>query len=104
MKKAMADKKANVSVADAALKKPENQGLHKSWVDKMNSSKGIVGERMNHGFWRSMGEAVGVEAAAQIDPRNEKGLRNESLRQQADEARGTGTDYSKQQIKGYLDI
>lgn len=103
-KKAMADKRAGVSVADDALKNPANRGLHKGWVDKMNSSKGIVGERMNHGFFKSMGEAIGIEAAAQIDPRNEKGLRNESLRQQADEARATGTDYSKHQIKGYLDI
>ncbi|MFI6101980.1 hypothetical protein ACIA8G_41060 [Lentzea sp. NPDC051213] len=104
MKKAMADKKANVSVADDLLKKKENQGLFKSWVAKKDGSQGIVGERMNQGFWRSMGEAVGVEASAQLDGRNEKGLRNTSLQQQADEARETGTDYSKHQIKGYLDI
>ncbi|PWK91094.1 hypothetical protein C8D88_1011125 [Lentzea atacamensis] len=104
MKKAMADKKANVSVADDAVKNLGKRDLHKGWVDKMNSSKGIVGERVNQGFWRSMGEAVGIEAAAQLDGRNEKGLRNTSLQQQANEARDTGTDYSKQQIKGYLDI
>lgn len=103
-KKAMADKKAGVSTADGAVAGLGKRDLHKGWVDKMNSSKGIVGERVNQGFWRSMGEAVGVEAAAQLDGRNEKGLRNTSLQQQANEARETGTDYSKQQIKGYLDI
>lgn len=103
-KKAMADKKAGVSAADDALKLAENQGLHKGWVHKMNSSKGIVGERMNQGFSRSMGEAIGIEAGAQIDHKNEKGLRNASLQEQAAEARGSGTDYSKQQIKGFLDI
>ncbi|ANZ36755.1 hypothetical protein BBK82_12435 [Lentzea guizhouensis] len=103
-KKAMADKKAGVSVADKAVSQLSRRDLHRGWVDKMNSSKGIVGERMNQGFWRSMGEAVGIEAAAQFDGRNEKGLRNTSLQQQAAEARETGTDYSKQQIKGYLDI
>lgn len=104
MKKALADKKANVAVADARRSLPENQGLLKSWVDKKDGSKGIVGERMNQGFWRSTGEAVGLEASAQVDPQNEKGLRNESLREQAGAARGTGTDHSKHQIKGYLDI
>jgi phage-related protein len=104
MKKAMADKKANVAEADRRRALPENKGLLKSWADKKDGSRGIVGERMNQGFWKSMGEAVGLEAAAQVDPQNEKGLRNQSLREQAAAARETGTDYSKHQIKGYLDI
>ncbi|RDI20859.1 hypothetical protein [Lentzea flaviverrucosa] len=104
MKKAMADKRANVVDADRRRALPENKGLFKGWVDKKDGSQGIVGERMNQGFWRSMGEAVGIEAAAQVDGRNEKGLRNETLRQQSAEAGETGTDYSKHQIKGYLDI
>lgn len=40
----------------------------------------MVGERTKNGFMKSMGDAIG------------------------NEARETGTDYSKQQIKGYLDI
>ncbi|MCR3747454.1 WXG100 family type VII secretion target [Lentzea californiensis] len=104
MKKAMADKKANVADADRRRALPENKGLFKSWVDKKDGSQGIVGERMNQGFWKSMGEAVGLEASAQIDPQNEKGLRNKSLQEQAAAAGETGPDYSKHQIKGYLDI
>lgn len=103
-KKAMADRKAGVEVADKALVGLPKTALHKQWGDKLNSSKGEAGERLNKGFWRSMGDAAANEAAAQLNPTHEKGLRNTSMQQKADEYRDIGTDHSKQRIEGHLDI
>lgn len=103
-KKAMADRKAGVEAADKALADLPRTALHKQWGDKLNSSKGEAGERLNKGFWKSMGEAAGNEAAAQLNPTHEKGLRNTSMQQKAGEYRDIGTDHPKQRIEGYLDI
>lgn len=104
-KKAMADKKVRSQEAtDALAGKTKWELLRSNPVTRLNSHDGVVGERMKNGFTKSMGEAIGNEALAQLNPLHEKGLRNTSLLQQAGEARETGTDYSKQQIKGYLDI
>jgi len=104
-KKAMADKKVRSQEATDALAGKTNWELLRSNpVTRLNSHDGMVGERMKNGFMKSMGDAIGNEALAQINPSHEKGLRNTSLAQQAGEAGETGTDYSKQQIKGYLDI
>jgi hypothetical protein len=103
-KKAMADRKAGVETADKALVGLPKTAVHKQWVDKLNSSNGEAGERLNKGFRKSMGEAAGNEAAAQFNPFHEKGARNQALLEQAVASRETGTDYSKQRIEGYLDI
>lgn len=104
-KKAMADKKVRSQEAtDALAGKKSWELLRSNPVTRLNSHDGMVGERMKNGFKKSMGDAIGNEALAQINPYHEKGLRNTSLLQQAGEAGETDTDYSKQQIKGYLDI
>ncbi|MEV6244226.1 hypothetical protein [Lentzea sp. NPDC051838] len=110
-KKAMADKKAGVVDADKRLNKIMDENgkwsrefLTASPKDKLNSSEGMVGQRVKQGFWRSMGDAAGNEAAAQLNPQHEKGLRNTSIQEKSDEYGQTGTDYSKQRIEGYLDI
>ncbi|NGY59514.1 hypothetical protein G7043_11315 [Lentzea sp. NEAU-D13] len=110
-KKAMADKKAAVATADRKLKPvlDQNGKWSREWLtasprDKLNSSEGMVGERMNQGFWRSMGDAAGNEALAQGNIAHEKGGRNSSIQEKANEYDQTGTDYSKQRIEGYLDI
>lgn len=110
-KKAMADKKAAVAPADARLKKIMDENgkwsrefLTASPKDKLNSSEGMIGQRVKQGFWRSMGDAAGNEAAAQLNPQHEKGLRNRSIQEKAGEYDQTGTDYSKHRIEGYLDI
>ncbi|MEU3651099.1 WXG100 family type VII secretion target [Lentzea sp. NPDC034063] len=104
-KKAMADKKVRSQEATDALHgKTKWETFRSNPLTRMNSHEGIVGERMKQGFWKSMGDAVGNEALAQVNPAHEKGARNESLRQQAAESRETGTDHSKQRIEGYLDL
>ncbi|MDX8036885.1 WXG100 family type VII secretion target [Lentzea sp. BCCO 10_0856] len=104
-KKAMADKKVRSQDATDALRgKTKWETFRSNPVTRMNSHEGMVGERMQQGFWKSMGDAVGNEALAQINYGHEKGARNASLKQQAAESRETGTDHSKQRIEGYLDL
>ncbi|MGW6936318.1 WXG100 family type VII secretion target [Lentzea sp. NPDC054927] len=104
-KKAMADKKVRSQDATDALRgKTKWETFRSNPVTRMNSHEGMVGERMQQGFWKSMGDAVGNEALAQINYGHEKGARNASLNEQAAESRETGTDHSKQRIEGYLDI
>lgn len=104
-KKAMADKKVRSQEATDALAGKSRWDLFRSNpVDRMNSHDGIVGERMKNGFGKSMLDAMGNEALAQVNPYHEKGLRNTSIQEKAAEARDTGTDHSKQRIEGFLDI
>ncbi|SMD22896.1 WXG100 family type VII secretion target [Lentzea albidocapillata] len=104
-KKAMADKKVRSQEATDALHgKTKWETFRSNPVTRMNSHDGIVGERMKQGFGKSMLDAVGNEALAQVNFAHEKGARNQSLQQQAAESRETGTDHSKQRIEGYLDI
>ncbi len=104
-KKAMADKKVRSQEAtDSLVGMSDLQKAKVNWVTRLNSHDGVVGERMKNGFTKSMTEAVGNEALAQVNPYHEKGLRNTSIGQKADEYSQTGTDHSKQRIEGYLDI
>ncbi|MFS8099835.1 WXG100 family type VII secretion target [Lentzea alba] len=104
-KKAMADKKVRSQEATDKLKDMSKWDRFKSNpVDRMNSHDGIVGERMQQGFWKSMGDAVGNEALAQVNGAHEKGARNQALREKAAESGATGTDHGKQRIEGFLDI
>lgn len=110
-KKAMADKKAGVAQADVRLKPTlENHGKwSREWLtasprDKLNSTEGMVGERMKQGFGKSMVDAIGNEVLAQGNYLHEKGARNSSINEKANEYDQVGTDHSKQRIEGYLDI
>ncbi|WP_086662497.1 WXG100 family type VII secretion target [Lentzea kentuckyensis] len=104
-KKAMADKKvASQQATDALAGKTKWQTFRSNPVTRLNSHEGAVGERMKNGFGKSMVDAIGNEALAQINPYHEKGLRNTSIQQKAGESGGTGTDQSKQRIEGFLDI
>lgn len=104
-KKAMADKKVRSQEATDALHgKKSWEKFRSNPLTRMDSHDGIVGERMKQGFGKSMLDAVGNEALAQINYGHEKGARNSSLLQQAAESRETGTDHSKQRIEGYLDL
>jgi hypothetical protein len=60
--------------------------------------------RMQNGFWKSMGDAVGNEALAQVNGAHEMGARNGVIQEKANEYSQTGTDQSKHRIEGYLDI
>ncbi|MEU7475204.1 hypothetical protein AB0A63_04420 [Lentzea sp. NPDC042327] len=102
--KSMADKKAGVATADKNLERLSPFAVHRQWGDKLNSSKGDVGERMKHGFGKSMVEAVGGEALAQVNPSHEKGLRNIAAVEKAAENDQIGTDEPKHRIQGYLDL
>ncbi|KJK42446.1 hypothetical protein UK23_37215 [Lentzea aerocolonigenes] len=104
-KKAMADKKVTSQQAtDALVGKNKWEMFKSNPVTRMNSHDGIVGERVHQGFGKSMLDAVGNEALAQVNGVHEKGARNQSLREQATASRETGTDHSKQRIEGFLDI
>jgi hypothetical protein len=104
-KKAMADKKVTSQQAtDALAGKTKWQTFRSNPVTRLNSHEGVVGERMQNGFGKSMADAIGNEALAQINLFHEKGSRNTSIQQKADESGGTGTDHSKQRIEGFLDI
>ncbi|SDG96905.1 hypothetical protein SAMN05216553_1144 [Lentzea fradiae] len=104
-KKAMADKKVRSQEAtDALAGKTKWEKFRANPVTRLNSHDGVVGERMQNGFTKSMGEAIRNEALAQGNLVHEKGARNTSIQEKADEYDQTGTDYSKQRIEGYLDI
>lgn len=103
--KSMADKKVASHAADAQLAGLSKlQKLKANPLTRLNSKDGMVGERVQQGFWRSMGPAAGNEALAQVNPTHEKGLRNQGMVDKADGYDGTGEDYSKQRIQGYLDL
>ncbi len=104
-KKAMADKRVASEEATKALAgKKTWDMLRSNPITRMNSHDGIVGERLKQGFGKSMVDAIGNEALAQGNLGHEKGARNQSIQQKADEYRDIGTDHSKQRIEGYLDI
>jgi hypothetical protein len=104
-KKAMADKKVTSQQAtDALAGKSKWERFKSNPVTRLNSHDGAVGERVHQGFGKSMLDAVGNEALAQVNPAHEKGLRNTSIQEKAAESRETGTDHSKQRIEGFLDI
>lgn len=103
--RSMANKQVNSHFADIA----KDLG-NKSPVVKLWSKDGMVGERLQSGFGKSMGKAavdagkgqlgIGTGANAGID----KPIRNVGAYQKGEEYDNTGTDHSKQRIEGYLDI
>lgn len=103
--KSMADKKVASHAADVKLEGLSKfQKLKTNPITRLNSKDGMVGERVQAGFGKSMLDAAGNEALAQVNPTHEKGLRNTAARENAAAYDQTGTDYSKQRIEGYLDI
>jgi hypothetical protein len=83
---------------------------NKSMVDKLWSKNGMVGERLQDGFGKSVWGATTDAAASQLgigtgtNAGIDKPLRNQAAQEKADEYAATGEDQSKQQTKGYLDI
>ncbi|AXX32580.1 WXG100 family type VII secretion target [Actinosynnema pretiosum subsp. pretiosum] len=106
-RKAMADRAAASRAADARLAAQTGsqwQRTLNSPLDRLMSKDGLVGERVQQGAGRSFAQAARGELEAQVMPLHEKGARNQAgLEKQA--AYGeTGTDRSKQSIKGDLDL
>ncbi|MBW4719662.1 hypothetical protein [Saccharothrix obliqua] len=103
--RSMANKHAGSVVADVLKETGDKSPLVKLW-----SKEGMLGERLQNGFGSMLGKAavdagrsqlgVGTGANAGID----KPLRNIGSGQKAADYDGTGTDRSKQETEGYLDI
>ncbi|ONI82232.1 hypothetical protein ALI22I_39555 [Saccharothrix sp. ALI-22-I] len=106
--RSMANKQVN-SVAADALKASGLPGS-KSPLVKLWSKDGMIGERVQQGFGKSMWGATTDAAASQLGVGTganagiDKPLRNQAAQEKADEYAGTGQDQSKQQTEGYLDI
>ncbi|WP_439662796.1 WXG100 family type VII secretion target [Lentzea sp. HUAS TT2] len=101
-KRSMANKQVGSVVADGL-----KAGGDKSWGVKLWSKDGMIGERVQHGFTKSMGGALVDEAKAQLF--KDKAIRNGAAVQKANDHDGIGGDYEgtaqqKQRIEGYLDI
>lgn len=83
---------------------------NKSALNKFYSKDGMIGERAQTGFGGMMRNSLQDTAAAQVGAGTganagvDKPLRNISNTQKADEYDDTGTDYSKEETEGYLDI
>lgn len=103
--KSMADKKVASHAADVQLEGLSKlQKLKTNPITRLNSKDGMIGERVQQGFGKSLVDAAGNEALAQVNPTHEKGLRNQGMNDKANSYDQTGTDYSRQRIEGYLDI
>ncbi|MDX8051368.1 hypothetical protein SK571_18420 [Lentzea sp. BCCO 10_0798] len=103
--KSMADKKVASHAADVQLQGLSKlQKLKANPLTRLNSKDGMIGERVQQGFGKSMVDAAGNEALAQVNPTHEKGLRNQGMTDKANSYDETGSDHSKQRIEGYLDI
>lgn len=99
------------SMANKRAKSFEANGItDKSMLDKLWAKDGMLGQRLQTGFGKSMKTALSDATASQLgigtgaNAGVDKPLRNEAARQKADQYDGTGTDQSKQQTEGYLDI
>ncbi|ATE56244.1 hypothetical protein [Actinosynnema pretiosum] len=106
-RKAMADKAAASRAADARLAARSGSRWQKtlnSPLDRLMSKDGLVGERVQQGAGRSFAQAAGGELEAQVLPLHEKGARNLAGLEKQAAYDGTGTDRSKQSIKGDLDL
>lgn len=95
---------ADNNLADAS-KLPWKQPM-----DKLRSTDGMIGERVQQGFWQSMGSAAGDTAAAQVgagvgtNAGADKVLRNQSNLSKGTEYDRTGDDQSAAETEDYLDI
>ncbi|MFD0201261.1 MULTISPECIES: hypothetical protein [Saccharothrix] len=103
--RSMANKHAGSLAADALKAGGDKSPLVKLW-----SKDGMLGQRLQDGFGKSMGGAVTDAAASQLGVGTganagiDKPLRNQAAQQKADQYAETGEDQSKQQTTGYLDI
>ncbi|GAA2691795.1 MULTISPECIES: hypothetical protein [Actinosynnema] len=105
--KAMADKAAASRAADARLARQSGPDWRKtlnSPLDRLMSKDGMVGERVQQGAGRSFAKAAGEELVNQVLPLHEKGARNRAGDEKQEAYGETGTDRSKQSIKGDLDL
>ncbi|NIJ14231.1 hypothetical protein FHU38_004575 [Saccharomonospora amisosensis] len=104
-KQAMDYKKLDSALADMAL-----EAGSKSPIVKLMSGDGLVGERVQAGFARSVGKNVMDTAVAQVglgtgaNAGPEKSARNIGNAQKAGEYDETGADQSRSETEGYLDI
>lgn len=108
-KQAMDNKRLRSGLADLEL-----QGVGKSPfakpMEKLWGKDGMIGGRVQDGFGKSMLGQVSDTAVAQVGAGTganagpEKLLRNVGNTQKAGEYDETGTDYSKEETEGYLDI
>ncbi|MBB5806676.1 uncharacterized membrane protein YtjA (UPF0391 family) [Saccharothrix ecbatanensis] len=100
--RSMASKQARSVTADGVK--------DKSMLDKLWSKDGMLGERLQTGFGKSLLDAAGGAAAAQVglgtgaNAGVDKKLRNDAAKQKADAYADTGEDQSKQQTENLLDI
>ncbi|MBK1784054.1 WXG100 family type VII secretion target [Prauserella cavernicola] len=107
--RAMDSKLTRSHAADAALSGAGRNPLTQS-VDRMWSKDGMLGDRLQGGFGSSMGGVLSDTAAAQVGAGTganagiDKAARNQGSMQAADEADEIGTDYTKGETQGYLDI
>ncbi|MFF5986297.1 hypothetical protein [Prauserella flavalba] len=108
-KQAMDNKLARSQAADTALAGAGKNPFKQS-VDRMWGKDGMLGERLQGGFGKSMGGVFSDTAAAQVGAGTganagiDKAARNQGALQAADEADQIGTDYTKGETQGYLDI
>jgi hypothetical protein len=96
-KRSMQNKQVGSVVADGLKEMGDKSAMVKLW-----SKGGMIGERVQKGFVKSMGTTLADEAIAQVA--KDKGIRNAAAVQKSNEYGETGTDHQKQRIEGYLDL